>query len=81
MKARTLSFGLGLLKTNWWEKTTLEALTDLGFKGKIITLLTALWGYHGSMPSESSFAIHCLVRKHFWKGAYYPRGGAKVISE
>jgi len=33
------------------------------------------------MPSEESFAIHCLVRKHFWKGAYYPRGGAKVISE
>lgn len=44
-------------------------------------LLTAQWGYYGSPPSRSSFAIHALTAKHFFHGAYYPRGGSHAIAQ
>ncbi|MCC6525501.1 MAG: NAD(P)/FAD-dependent oxidoreductase, partial [Polyangiaceae bacterium] len=42
--------------------------------------LTAQWGYYGSVPSRSSFAIQALVVQHFKWGAFYPVGGAKEIA-
>jgi all-trans-retinol 13,14-reductase len=65
---------------DWWATTTSEALDMAGIKGKLRTILTLHWGYYGSIPDESSFAIHALTHSHFWNGAYYPRGGAKSIA-
>ena len=48
---------------------------------KLRTVLAAQWGYYGSPPSRSSFAIHALVAKHFMFGAAYPRGGSKRIAD
>jgi all-trans-retinol 13,14-reductase len=38
-----------------------------------------LFGDYGSMPDEASFSILGLIHRHYWRGAYYPRGGASEI--
>jgi all-trans-retinol 13,14-reductase len=42
--------------------------------------MVAQWGYYGSPPSRSSFAIQALVVKHFSHGGFYPVGGSKRIA-
>jgi all-trans-retinol 13,14-reductase len=54
------------------------ALTD---DPKLRAVFAAQWGYYGSTPKHSSFAIQALVVKHFQWGGYYPVGGAKRIAE
>jgi all-trans-retinol 13,14-reductase len=66
---------------DWWAVTTSEILDEAGIEGKLRTVLTVHWGYYGSIPSESSFAIHALTHTHFWNGAFYPRGGSKVFAQ
>ena len=41
---------------------------------KLRTVLASQWGYYGSTPSSSSFAIQALVTHHFRWGAFYPVG-------
>ncbi|OVE82543.1 hypothetical protein BVY03_00740 [bacterium K02(2017)] len=64
------------LKTNWWAKSTQDVLDSLTDNKKLKAVLVAQWGYHGSIPKESSFGIHALVVRSFWYGAYYPVGGS-----
>ncbi|MCB9508139.1 MAG: NAD(P)/FAD-dependent oxidoreductase [Myxococcales bacterium] len=63
------------------ERRTAEVLAALTPNPKLRAVLAAQWGYYGSVPSRSSFAIQALVAKHFWHGAYYPVGGAQRIAE
>ncbi|MEM9195362.1 MAG: NAD(P)/FAD-dependent oxidoreductase [Myxococcota bacterium] len=58
-------------------KDVLEGITD---NPKLRSVLASQWGYYGSTPSHSSFAIQALVAKHFMHGGYYPVGGAKEIA-
>lgn len=62
-------------------KTTSEVVGSLTNNEKLRTLFTAQWGYYGSVPSRSSFAIQALVVKHFQWGGYYPVGGSKEIAK
>lgn len=55
----------------------LDAMTS---NERLKTVLTAQWGYYGSPPKRSSFAMHGLVAKHFWHGGYYPVGGSAQIA-
>lgn len=55
-----------------------NALTD---DPKLRSVFTAQWGYYGSVPSRSSFAMQALVVKHFMWGGYYPVGGSGRIAE
>jgi len=59
---------------------TKDVLDGLTGNAKLKTVLAAQWGYYGSPPSRSSFAIHALVAKHFWYGGYYPLGGSQNIA-
>jgi all-trans-retinol 13,14-reductase len=68
-------------KRDWWAVTTGEIMEELGVKGKLKVALTYQWGYYGSAPSKSSFAIHALTQSHFFFGEFYPKGGAKMIAE
>ncbi|MCB9234484.1 MAG: NAD(P)/FAD-dependent oxidoreductase [Bacteroidia bacterium] len=69
-----------VLQTDYWGKTTTEVLDECGIEGKLRTLLTVHWGYYGTIPDESSFAMHALTHVHFWNGAFYPEGGSKSIA-
>lgn len=64
-----------------FERNTAEVVAELTDDPRLRALFTAQWGYYGSVPSRSSFAIQALVVKHFWHGAYYPVGGSQRIAE
>jgi all-trans-retinol 13,14-reductase len=64
----------------WLTKRTSDVLATLTDDPKLRAILTAQWGYYGSTPSRSSFAIQALVAKHFLHGGYYPIGGAGRIA-
>jgi all-trans-retinol 13,14-reductase len=57
-----------------------RAIASFTSDPKLAAVLTAQWGYYGSIPSRSSFAMHALVVKHFLYGGYYPVGGSKAIA-
>ncbi len=58
------------------EQTTEQVLARFTTNQKLLAILTAQWGYYGSLPSRSAFAIQALVVHHFAHGAFYPVGGA-----
>lgn len=76
------TIGLKVLGVDkWWAKTTAEVLDSLTSNARLKAVLTANWGYYGSTPSQSSFAIHAIVARHFWNGGYFPVGGSKSIAD
>ena len=62
------------------DRTTAEVIAELTDNPRLRTIFAAQWGYYGSVPSRSSFAIQALVVKHFLHGGYYPVGGAREIA-
>ena len=65
----------------FFEQPTQEILEQLTDNPRLRSVLVAQWGYYGSPPSRSCFAIQALVNKHFSYGAYYPVGGSKRIAD
>ncbi|MFW7378959.1 MAG: phytoene desaturase family protein [Oligoflexus sp.] len=61
-------------------RTTEEVLLGLTQNRKLIAVLTGQWGDYGLPPSQSSFAMHALVAKHYLNGASYPVGGSASIA-
>lgn len=62
------------------QATTAEVLTEVTDDPRLRAVLAAQWGYYGSTPANSSFAMHALMVAHFLKGAYYPVGSAASIA-
>ncbi|MGB0588367.1 MAG: phytoene desaturase family protein [Myxococcota bacterium] len=65
----------------FFQMRTEDVVASLTDNPKLRALFTAQWGYYGSTPSRSSFAIQALVVKHFMHGGYYPVGGAREIAK
>jgi len=65
---------------DWIPRKTGEVLREFTSDERLISLLSAQWGYYGADPQDSSFVVHALAVKHLWKGGYYPRGGAASIA-
>ena len=42
----------------------------------IKALLASQWGDYGLPPRESAFALHALVVGSYFRGAWFPQGGA-----
>jgi all-trans-retinol 13,14-reductase len=64
----------------FFEQTTKEVIERLTADPRLRAVFAAQWGYYGSVPSRSSFAMQALVVKHFLYGGYYPVGGSKQIA-
>ncbi|HYD94960.1 MAG TPA: NAD(P)/FAD-dependent oxidoreductase [Noviherbaspirillum sp.] len=43
-------------------------------------LLASQWGDYGLPPAKAAFGMHALVVTHYWRGGWYPVGGAKAIA-
>lgn len=71
----------GVFFKNYWTMTTEEVISSFNFSKNLKLALTSHWGYYGSVPKESAFGVHALTHTHFWNGARYPQGGAKVFAE
>jgi all-trans-retinol 13,14-reductase len=74
-KRKTAKAAMPFLKA-----TTAEVLEELTDDPQLRSVLAAQWGYYGSTPSKSSFAMHALMVAHFAWGAYYPVGTAESIA-
>ena len=59
---------------------TIDAVRELTSNPHLAAIFTGQWGYYGSTPRRSSFAMQALVVKHFFHGGYYPIGGASRIA-
>ena len=62
------------------EATTQGVLESITDDPHLRSVLSAQWGYYGSTPARSSFAMHALMVRHFLHGAFYPVGGASSIA-
>jgi all-trans-retinol 13,14-reductase len=62
------------------ERRTGDVIGRLSADPRFKAALVAQWGYYGSPPARSSFAIQALVAKHFLFGGYYPVGGSEQIA-
>lgn len=63
------------------DRTTANVLGSLTSNRELMAVLAGQWGDYGLPPSESSFAIHALVVRHYLGGASYPVGGSSQIAE
>lgn len=61
------------------DQKTIDVLRQFTSNEKLIGALTTQYGDYGLPPSESSFAMHAMVAKHYFGGAAYPVGGAAQI--
>ncbi|MFT3837625.1 MAG: NAD(P)/FAD-dependent oxidoreductase [Myxococcaceae bacterium] len=66
---------------SWLQRTTRSTIESLTTEPKLRTLMAAQWGYYGSVPSRSAFAMQALVVKHFQWGGYYPVGGSAQLAK
>lgn len=79
--SRVADLTLGRKAQKYLEMRTRDVIQKLTSDGRLRSVFAAQWGYYGSTPSRSSFAIQALVTKHFMHGGYYPEGGAKQIAK
>jgi all-trans-retinol 13,14-reductase len=71
---------LGRASKKWLTTLTQDVLDDLTDDKFLQMVLVSQWGYHGSRPADSSFAIQAIVTRHFQHGAFYPVGGSAEIA-
>ena len=62
-------------------QTTKEALRSLTDNEELLAVLCANWGDYSLEPSKSSFAMHCMLVKHYLHGASYPEGGGPAFAQ
>ncbi len=67
----------GLLKIA--SQSTRQVLENITKNEKLIGVLCGQYGDYGLPPAESSFAMHAMVAKHYFRGGSYPVGGSSRI--
>ena len=55
-------------------------LSELTADPELIAVWCANWGDYSLPPSRSSFAMHCMLNKHYLNGASYPTGGGLAFA-
>ena len=60
---------------------TQDVISSLTNNYKLQQIFVSQWGYYGSLPEDSSFAMQALVVRHFSHGGYYPIGGSGEIAK
>lgn len=79
--ARSLGDGLLAKRAQkYLEQRTETVINGLTENKQLRHVMVAQWGYYGSLPKDSSFAIQALVVRHFSHGGYYPVGGSSRIA-
>ena len=63
------------------QRTTLEVLQSITENRRLIGVLCGQWGDYGLPPAQSSFGMHAILVRHYFRGGSYPIGGASVIAE
>lgn len=67
---------------NWWGRTSVQVLEQMVSDPKLRAVLMAQRAnYGGTSAGLTSFGVHAMVMRHYFKGAYYPVGGAKAFAD
>ena len=74
-------FWKGRAINKWCARTTRAVLEETITDPKLRAVLAARWGDYGGPPAEGAFAVHALVMRNYFGGAYYPVGGASVFAK
>lgn len=62
------------------DRLTIDVLSELTSDPELIAVLCANWGDYSLEPTRSSFAMHCMLAKHYMNGGSYPVGGGQAMS-
>lgn len=66
----------------WWGRSSAQVLEELIGDPKLRAVLLAQKGdYGGTEASQISFGLSAMIMRHYFNGAYYPVGGAKVFAQ
>lgn len=62
-------------------KTTLDVLQSLTANRELIAVICGNYGDYSLPPDKSSFAMHCLLVRHYINGAGFPVGGPQQFAK
>lgn len=62
------------------DRLTIDVMNELFSDPELIAVICANWGDYSLEPTKSSFAMHCMLAKHYMNGAHYPVGGGMAFS-
>ena len=82
----SLAIKLAAITRNWflvrYGNATIETfLRSCTRDPKLIAVLLGQNGDYGLPPSEVSAVLHAGLAVHYFRGAYYPKGGGQIISD
>ena len=85
-KVNPLAFGLyamlhGRMGAMWTTKTLTQFLDSCTSNMQLKAVLSAQNGDYGVAPHRVVAGLHAGVSNHYFKGAYYPRGGGQVLAD
>lgn len=63
------------------DRLTIDVMRELTSDAELIAVLCANWGDYSLEPTRSSFAMHCMLAKHYMNGGHYPVGGGQAFSK
>jgi all-trans-retinol 13,14-reductase len=63
------------------DRLTIDVLSELTADRELIAVICANWGDYSLEPAKSSFAMHCMLAKHYLNGGYYPVGGGAAFAQ
>lgn len=63
------------------DRLTIDVMRELTSDAELIAVLCANWGDYSLEPTRSSFAMHCMLAKHYMNGGCYPVGGGQAFSK
>ncbi|HUO72260.1 MAG TPA: NAD(P)/FAD-dependent oxidoreductase [Solirubrobacteraceae bacterium] len=61
--------------------TVSRELDRLDCSPRLRTVLSYLWGTYAVPPSRAALGMHAAVTLHYLRGAWYPEGGARSVSD
>jgi len=62
------------------DRLTIDVLSELTADRELIAVICANWGDYSLEPTRSSFAMHCMLAKHYLNGGHYPVGGGAAFA-
>ncbi|CAG0899454.1 unnamed protein product [Darwinula stevensoni] len=66
--------------SKWASRSIQSVLEELTDNKDLRAAFTYIFGDFGALPSEASFTLLALLHQHFYRGSYYPRGGASEVA-
>ena len=71
----------GRLLARYKSATIAEVLDDCTQDPMLRAVILTQTGDYGVAPSRASALLHCGLANHYFRGAWYPRGGGQILAD